>query len=61
MKQDIATIKERENGELYLEFPNELMDEMGWCEGDTLEWKDNRDGSWTIQKVSSDEHNSSED
>lgn len=54
MKQDIATIKERENGELYLEFPEELMEEMGWNEGDTLEWKDNGDGSWTIQKVSKD-------
>jgi len=54
MKQDIATIKERENGELYLEFPEELMEEMGWSEGDTLEWKDNGDGSWTIQKVSKD-------
>ena len=51
MKKDIATIKERENGELYLEFPDELMDEMGWNEGDTLEWKDNGNGSWTIQKV----------
>ena len=51
MKQDIATIKERDNGELYLEFPDELMEEMGWNEGDTLEWKDNGDGSWTIQKV----------
>jgi len=55
MKQDIATIKENENGELYLEFPNELMEEMGWNEGDTLEWKDNGDGSWTIQKVSGEE------
>ena len=52
MKQDIATIKERDNGELYLEFPDELTKEMGWHEGDTLEWKDNSDGSWTIQKVS---------
>ena len=51
MKQYIATIKERDNGELYLEFPDELMEDMGWNEGDTLEWKDNGDGSWTIQKV----------
>jgi len=24
---------------------------MGWQEGDTLEWIDNNDGSWTIVKV----------
>ena len=51
MKQDIATIKEREDGELYLEFPEDIMEELGWNEGDTLEWKDNGDGSWTIMKV----------
>ena len=54
MEQDIAIIKEGDDGELYLEFPNELMEEMGWNEGDTLEWKDNGNGSWAIQKVSTD-------
>jgi hypothetical protein len=26
------------------------MQEAGWKEGDTLEWIDNKDGSWTMKK-----------
>jgi len=32
-------IQEDESGELFLQFPNELVDELGWEEGDILEWK----------------------
>lgn len=27
-----------------------LCNEMGWVEGDTLQWSDNGDGSWTLKK-----------
>lgn len=27
-----------------------LCQEMGWQEGDTLQWTDNGDGSWTLSK-----------
>jgi bifunctional DNA-binding transcriptional regulator/antitoxin component of YhaV-PrlF toxin-antitoxin module len=33
-----------------LTFPQELLLEMGWQEGDTLHWIDNLDGSWSIVK-----------
>ena len=26
-------------GNVVLTFPDELMDELGWCEGDTLSWE----------------------
>jgi hypothetical protein len=39
-----------ENGDAILEFPDDLMQEAGWKEGDTLEWIDNKDGSWTMKK-----------
>jgi bifunctional DNA-binding transcriptional regulator/antitoxin component of YhaV-PrlF toxin-antitoxin module len=32
-------IQEDESGELFLQLPNELVDELGWEEGDILEWK----------------------
>jgi bifunctional DNA-binding transcriptional regulator/antitoxin component of YhaV-PrlF toxin-antitoxin module len=32
-------IQEDESGELFLQLPNELADELGWEEGDILEWK----------------------
>jgi len=37
-------------GELLLDLGNELCDELGWREGDVIEWHDNKDGSWTLKK-----------
>ena len=39
-----------ENGDAILEFPDDLMLEAGWKEGDTLDWIDNKDGSYTLKK-----------
>lgn len=39
------------SGDLILPLPQDLLDLQGWYEGDTLEWIDNKDGSWSIQKV----------
>lgn len=44
VKEDIET------GDAILEFPDDFMQEAGWKEGDTLEWIDNKDGSWTMKK-----------
>jgi hypothetical protein len=35
---------------LILTFPPDLLESMGWKSGDTLEWKDNNDGSWSLTK-----------
>ena len=40
--------------DLILPLPEEFLKLQGWIEGDTLEWIDNKDGSWSIQKVKSD-------
>ena len=50
MKSFTVTVVEDENGELVLPFPDGFMDELGWEIGDTLNWKDNKDGSFTIEK-----------
>ena len=34
----IATVKENEDGELYIELSESLMKSMGWSEGTTLVW-----------------------
>ena len=31
-------------------FPDEMIEELGWKEGDVLEWIDNKDGSFTLKK-----------
>ena len=39
-----------ETGDLILPFPEDMLDETGWKEGDVLEWHDNKDGSFTMTK-----------
>jgi hypothetical protein len=37
-------------GDLILPLPTDLLETQGWKEGDTLNWIDNKDGSWILQK-----------
>jgi bifunctional DNA-binding transcriptional regulator/antitoxin component of YhaV-PrlF toxin-antitoxin module len=39
-----------ETGDLVLPFTQEILDELQWKEGDVLEWIDNKDGSWSLEK-----------
>ncbi|MDD1443844.1 AbrB/MazE/SpoVT family DNA-binding domain-containing protein [Dolichospermum sp. ST_sed3] len=32
-------IQEDHNGNYFIELPNEMIEELGWKEGDILEWK----------------------
>ena len=41
-----------ETGDLVMPIPQDLLDTQGWAEGDTLEWKDRGDGSWSLEKKS---------
>jgi len=38
------------DGEVFIEFSEEFLREIGWKEGDTIEWIDNHDGSFTLKK-----------
>jgi hypothetical protein len=48
-----VTIEEADDGsgDLVMPLPQEMLDLQGWQEGDTLDWKDNENGSWTLSKV----------
>ena len=37
--------------EVILQFPDDLLTEAGWAEGDTLKWIDNQDGTFILEKV----------
>lgn len=37
--------------ELLLDLGPELCAQLGWVPGDTLEWLDNKDGTWRLQKT----------
>ena len=38
-------------GDAILEFPPDMIAETGWKEGDSLNWGDNGDGSFTLTKI----------
>lgn len=42
---------EKGSEELFLQLPEDAINQMGWHEGDTLEWIDRKDGSWELKKV----------
>ena len=54
MKTWTLEVKEFEDGDQFIEFPQELLADVGWKEGDVLEWTPNGDGSWTLSKKEKD-------
>lgn len=48
----IEVQENNETKELFIEFPEGALDQVGWANGDDLEWIDNKDGSFTIKKTS---------
>jgi hypothetical protein len=39
------------SGDLVLPLTDEIMESAGWKIGDTLEWIDNNNGTWSIRKT----------
>lgn len=57
MSKWTVTVEEADDGsgDLVMPLPQEFLQIQGWVEGDTLDWKDNEDGSWTLSKVKSEQ------
>jgi hypothetical protein len=50
----VQVVEDPDNpGELLLDLGYELCAEIGWKVGDTVQWIDNKDGSWLLQKTTS--------
>jgi hypothetical protein len=47
---EVITQEDPETGELILPIPPELMKQMGWSEGDTLDFDQDDQGRWIISK-----------
>ena len=54
MKSWTLPVKETENGELYIELNDEILEGSGFKIGDTLQWKDLKDGSYSLTKDEND-------
>lgn len=46
----LDVINDEATGDQILQLPDDVLAETGWREGDTLEWIDNKDGTWTLRK-----------
>jgi bifunctional DNA-binding transcriptional regulator/antitoxin component of YhaV-PrlF toxin-antitoxin module len=50
-RYEVLTEEDPNTGDIILPFPPELLEKMGWKEGDTLEFAQDVDGAWIIKKV----------
>jgi hypothetical protein len=46
----VTLVTDPETGDLILPLNDEIFSETGWDIGDTLEWVDQKDGSWLLRK-----------
>jgi len=54
--QWVITVQENnETKELFLQFPPDALDQVGWDEGDTIIWEELDHGAWSIKKKEEDE------
>ncbi len=49
---EVITQEDPDTGDLLLPLPQELLDKMGWREGDQIEWKIDTQGLWVLSKKS---------
>ncbi len=60
MKRWVTTVQEDpETGDAIIEFPDDLLSEVGWKEGDTLRWVVEEDGTCILTKVVDDNNGTS--
>jgi hypothetical protein len=47
---EVITQEDPNTGDILLPLPNELLERMGWQEGDTLDWQMDEQNRWIISK-----------
>ena len=43
-------VKETPEGEQFIDLPEEIINSLGWKEGDNIEWSTESDGSYSLSK-----------
>jgi hypothetical protein len=44
--------KDPDTQDFVLQLPWDLLEQVGWSEGDVLTWADNQDGTWSLRLAS---------
>lgn len=55
LSKTVTLVEDEDTGDLILPIGDEFMEAVGWEVGDTLEWINNNDGSFTLSKTKSEE------
>ena len=55
LSKTVTLVEDEDSGDLILPIGDEFMEAVGWEVGDTLEWTNNNDGSFTLSKTKSEE------
>ena len=50
ISETLTVQEDPETGELFISFPQPLLDSVGWQEGDTINWEQGENGSWILSK-----------
>jgi len=50
MTYTLKVQEDKKTKNLFIKLPSRLMKKMNWKIGDPLEWLDNKDGSYTLQR-----------
>lgn len=51
MSRKLLEVREHPDGDLYFKLDEEILNHLNWQEGDSVEFTDNKDGSFSIKKV----------
>lgn len=49
---EVITHEDSATGDIILPLPAELLEQVGWKEGDEIKWVEGKDGAWILQKKS---------
>ena len=51
ISRKLLEVREHSDGDLYFELDQELLTDLNWKAGDSVEFTDNKDGSFSINKL----------
>jgi len=46
----VIEVQQDEEGDLFIEFPPDMLEQVGWREGDVITWTQGENGSWVLSK-----------
>lgn len=52
LRETLTVQHDPDSDDYFIVFPQHFLDALGWKEGDTVVWRNDENGSWTLSKKS---------